>query len=231
MLAGVNSQNFDAEESGNALTTADSQRLVFDGVQNDFITPNGNGPRDEFKTPEEVRVDTDSTNETFSSRVSSDISDGGRTIIAQYHDEASGLPFALYLSDGQSRANGIANDEPDDGVFDLYSVHRGEDGENNYNVYGTVEAGEAFDVQLNKQGTDLQVEVNNVQRSLDLRDGEGLFFKFGSYTQAEDPNATSDEAGQLTESGSEESADALREIGITSSRVTFDDLEYSRSTI
>ena len=116
-------------------------------------------------------------------------------------------------------------------MFDLYSVHRGEDGENNYNVYGTVEAGEAFDVQLNKQGTDLQVEVNNVQRSLDLRDGEGLFFKFGSYTQAEDPNATSDEAGQLTESGSEESADALREIGITSSRVTFDDLEYSRSTI
>lgn len=223
MLAKVSSDYFDDSEAvGIELTSEGESSFNFDALSNPTYTENGNGPRSELKIDEDERVGISETDETFSAKITPTMSDGARASFAQFK-VGSEATLLIYISDGQRRGD-LDNDEPGDGIFNIYAQFDEGDDEK-YFDFGTIESGETFDFSFDKDGRDITIKVDDVEEELKFDDSDDdVMFKFGNYTQSQDPNGS----GNLTDGGSKEAVDELADVGITESKINFNSVDYER---
>lgn len=194
-------------------------KMVFDAMESQAITPNGNGIRNEVKIKEELRAPSSQTLENFSAKITPEFSAGSQAIVAQTHGE-DGVPFKLYVDDqdnGKS-SNGVAGD----GEFDVYAKYTDDSGKEQTIEFGSIKKGESLDVDLKMDHGEYELSVNGQKESFDVADDGDAYFKFGSYLQTKDP-ITGEKAKPL-EGGME----ILERNNITEGQVTFEGVNYSR---
>lgn len=199
----------------------------FDAFASDVRTENGNGIRNENKIKEEDRVDMASTNESFSATVTPDLSPGSQAMISQWHGEGEGALVKLYVDDqdGDVQTAGAENGVAGDGVFDVYTVYKDDQGEQHRINHGTITEGESLDVNFEKQGNDFTANINGTSADFSVIDDPGVYFKYGMYLQTKDP--LTGEKAQPNDGG----MDILERNGITKASATFDNANFSREMV
>ncbi len=163
----------------------------------------------------------DETTESFSATITPVLSDGSKTIVAQYHASGTGTIVKVYVSD----TNESNHDDsiPGNGIFDVYvrMRPRGSDDEDIID-FGTMRNGQSFDLSVvNRQGL-VTVEAMGVSRTMRVEDSDAAYLKYGNYLQAQDPF-----------SGEKFSTKSYwptfyRTRGITTSTVRFSNIGYTR---
>ncbi|WP_406828549.1 polysaccharide lyase family 7 protein [Microbulbifer sp. ARAS458-1] len=203
----------------------DDYTLVFLPLEARYTSPNGNGWRHEYKIKSSLRVAMTDTYEEFSARVKVEMSDAGKTIIAQHHASDTGTIMKVYVSD--SRESGFFDSVAGNGVFDVYVRLRNTSGNEEKYALGTIRSGDSFDLKvLNNYG---EVYVTALGRSfgIPVEDDSESYFKFGNYLQSQD-TYTLENCGESGNSGS--FADCFDDLGITKSKITMTDVSYIRVT-
>ncbi len=201
---------WDDSEAGDYIESEDPWVLSFDGMDQFTATPNGNGPRDELKTPIDDRVGSDETYETFSADITFNLDDGVKLIAHQIHGDDPTLvklyvqdssPLGIFKGEGEDDwsigdyplLEGVANN----GVFDVFLRVRipgfeSGDGEPNEDLFdlGTIQSGDTISYEfINDYGVitvNSQVGGNSVSFDYDIHDTDNAYMKFGSYVQAQD---------------------------------------------
>ncbi len=195
--------------------------MVFDALREKVVTPNGNGWRHELKIKKALRVGMTEVFEDFQARVKVDLSNGGKTIVAQHHAGDTGTIVKLYVSD--TREKRLIDSRPGNGVFDVYVRLTREDGSGEEKrALGTIKTGDSFDFHIiNDRG---MVTVSAFEKTFGLRvkDSSKSYLKFGNYLQAQDPYT-------MRKSKSKGWADFYGDAKITTSVITFSNIKYVRT--
>ena len=197
--------------------------LRFLPLETKFTTSGGHGWRHEYKIDQPHRIAMTDTYEVFKATVTVDMSDGGKTIIAQHHAGGSGTISKVYVSD--SSESGFYDSIPDNGIFDVYVRLRNTDGNEEKYAFGTIKSGETFDLRvLNNYGF-VEVSAFGDSFGIEVEDDSASYFKFGNYLQSQSPYGSVN-CGERGDSDSFE--ECYDDLGITKASVIMTDLSYDR---
>jgi len=200
-----------------------SDTLEFVALEAKVTTPNGNGWRHEYKIKEELRVAMTDTYEFFSANIKVDLSDGGKTIVAQHHAGDTGTIMKLYVAD--SSESDIGESTPGNGIFGVYVRIRNTDGDEEKKALGTIRSGDSFSFEvINNYGV-VSVSAFGQKLETEVEDDSESYLKFGNYLQSQYPDGNKD-CGEHGDSDS--FADCFDDIGITESKVTMTNVTYER---
>lgn len=167
--------------------------LVFSAFSSRYDSGHGHGYRNELKIASKQRHTADQTREHFSARVTTNLPDGAKTIIAQYHGEGLDTLVKVYVQD---TADGKGMDgKAGNGVFDVLVRILGTDGKEVTTAMGAVRSGETFDLDIRFANHEAVVAVRTdkggtIQTGFTKvkADERNIYFKFGDYLQALDPD-------------------------------------------
>ena len=166
--------------------------LHFSALDSKYDSGHGHGYRNELKIAGKLRRSAAQTREHFAARVTPQLPDGAKTIVAQYHVEGLDTIVKVYVQDTADRQGLDGNG--DNGVFDILVRMLGTDGKEATTALGTVRSGQPFDLDIRFAGGDARVAVvgpDGVRREGHTRikpDERAIYFKFGDYLQALDPD-------------------------------------------
>jgi len=152
----------------------------------------GHGYRNELKVAGRQRQTADRTREHFSARVTIDLPDGAKTIVAQYHGEGLDTLVKVYVQD-TADAKGL-DGKAGNGVFDVLARILGTDGKEVTTAMGAVRSGESFDLDIRFANREAEVAVKTDKGAIRTgltkvkADNRNIYFKFGDYLQALDPD-------------------------------------------
>ncbi|UTF58974.1 polysaccharide lyase family 7 protein [Gilvimarinus sp. DA14] len=197
--------------------------LEFVPLEARYVSPNGNGWRQEYKVKQSLRVAMTDVYEVFEADVKVEMSDAGKTIIAQHHAGDLGTIMKLYVSD--SSESGFDDSVAGNGIFDVYVRLRNTDGEEEKYALGTIRSGDSFDFKMvNDYG---YVTVYGMGRAfgIPVEDDADSYFKFGNYLQSQN-TYTRKNCGEPGDS--ESFAQCFADLGITESTVTMTNVSYTR---
>lgn len=203
----------------------DAKTLVFVPLQAQYVSPNGNGWRQEYKISKDRRLPMSATQETFKATVKVDMSKGGKNIITQYHGGGLGTLMKVYVSD--SRERGFMDSQYGNGIFDVYVRLRKPGGGEEKHALGTLRSGEQFTLTVVNDFGLVRVEAFGRSFSLRVKDSDAAYLKFGNYLQSQDTDGNIN-CGQ--KGNSQSFADCYARLGITESKVTMTDVSYTRKT-
>ena len=215
---------FDLEGS-NPNPLVDDYTLVFLPLQAKYTSPNGNGWRHEYKVKSSLRVAMTDTYEEFSAKVKVEMSDAGKTIIAQHHASDTGTIMKVYVSD--SRESGFFDSVAGNGVFDVYVRLRNTSGNEEKYALGTITSGGSFDLRVVNNYGEVYVSALGNTYGIPVEDDSESYFKFGNYLQSQD-TYTLENCGVSGNSSS--FAECFDDLGITQSKVTMTNVSYTRVT-
>jgi hypothetical protein len=166
--------------------------LNFSAFSSRHDSGHGHGYRNELKVASKQRQTADQTREHFSARVTIDLPDGAKTIVAQYHGEGLDTLVKVYVQD-TADAKGL-DGKAGNGVFDVLVRILGTDGKEVTTAMGAVRSGDSFDLDIRFANREAVVAVKTdkgaVQTALTKvkADNRNIYFKFGDYLQARDPD-------------------------------------------
>lgn len=166
--------------------------LHFSALDSRYDSGHGHGYRNELKIADKARLVAARTREHFSARVTPTLPDGAKTIVAQYHVEGLDTILKVYVQDTADR-QGLDGKEGN-GVFDILVRILGTDGKEVTTALGTVRSGASFDLDIRLVAGVAQVTVDSggvVRRTEPTHvkaDERKIYFKFGDYLQARDPD-------------------------------------------
>lgn len=180
-------------EGGSPYTTPYDGTLNFSALASKHATPNGHGYRNELKIRAASRLPIEQTHEHFSALVTPTLPLGARTIVAQYHVVGIETIVKVYVQD--TAEPGLLDGKAGNGVFDVVAQIRGTDGKDVPTALGTVRSGEQFalDVRFDagQAGVTVKSDRHGVLHTPPIRvmaDHRKIYFKFGDYLQARDPD-------------------------------------------
>ena len=203
----------------------DDYTLKFVPLEMQVTTPNGNGWRHEYKIEEDHRAPMTDTYETFQATIKVDLSDGGKTIVAQHHTESIATIMKLYVSDTDE--SGFMDSEASNGIFDVYVRIRNTSGKEEKKALGTIKSGDSFTFKVVNDYGLVKVSAFGKELETEVEDDSESYFKFGNYLQSQCPEGT-DNCGEHGDSSS--FAKCFKKIGITESVITMTDVSYTRKT-
>jgi hypothetical protein len=166
--------------------------LNFSAFSSRHDSGHGHGYRNELKVAARQRHTADQTREHFAARVTIDLPDGAKTIVAQYHGEGLDTLVKVYVQD-TADAKGL-DGKAGNGVFDVLVRILGTDGKEVTTALGAVRSGESFDLDIRFVKREAVVAVKTdkgVVRTAPITvkaDERNIYFKFGDYLQALDPD-------------------------------------------
>lgn len=166
--------------------------LEFSALASKYDSGHGHGYRNELKIADKLRKSAAATREHFSAQVTPTLPDGAKTIVAQYHVEGLDTIVKVYVQDTADREGLDGKDG--NGVFDILARILGPDGREATTALGTVRSGETFGLDIRFDAGTAQVAVDRagtVLRTPPVRigiDERKIYFKFGDYLQALDPD-------------------------------------------
>lgn len=166
--------------------------LRFSALEAKYDSGHGHGYRNELKIAAKLRRSAAQTREHFAARVTAQLPDGAKTIVAQYHVEGLDTIVKVYVQDTADRQG--LDGQAGNGVFDILVRMLGTDGKEATTALGTVRAGQPFDLDIRFAGGDANVAVigpDGMRREAHTRikpDERAIYFKFGDYLQALDPD-------------------------------------------
>lgn len=214
---------FDLEGGDNDLNPYQSDdSLVFDALAARHVTSSGNGWRHELKMAEENRLAMYDTDESISADITAELSDGAKTIVAQYHASGTGTIVKIYVSD----TNESNHDDSTalNGIFDVYARLKPPGSSSEVIVnFGTIRSGDTFDLSIINDRGNVTVSSMGVTENMRVDDSDESYLKFGNYLQAQDPETNDDIED------SDDWADFYSDTGITETVITFRNVEYSRN--
>lgn len=199
--------------------------LVFVPLEAQHITPNGNGWRHEYKVKSSLRVAMTDTYEEFEANIKVEMSDGGKTIIAQHHASDTGTIMKVYVSD--SAESGFNDSVAGNGIFDVYVRLRNTSGNEEKYALGTISSGGSFNLRVVNNYGDVDVSALGSSFGIPVEDDSASYFKFGNYLQSQD-TSTLDDCGESGNSNSFK--ECFEDLGITTSKVTMTNVSYTRVT-
>ena len=168
-------------------------RLNFSALTSKHATPNGHGYRNELKIRSAKRLPIEQTREHFSALVTPTLPAGARTIVAQYHVEGIETIIKVYVQD--TADSGLLDGKAGNGVFDIVARIRDTGGNDVPTALGTVKSGEEFTLDVRFDAGDAGVSVKSgkhgvlsTPRTRVMGDHRKIYFKFGDYLQARDPD-------------------------------------------
>jgi hypothetical protein len=166
--------------------------LHFSALDAKYDSGHGHGYRNELKIAAKLRRSAALTREHFAARVTAQLPDGAKTIVAQYHVEGLDTIVKVYVQDTADRQG--LDGQAGNGVFDILVRMLGTDGKEATTALGTVRAGQPFELDIRFAGGDASVAVvgpDGMRREAHTRikpDERAIYFKFGDYLQALDPD-------------------------------------------
>lgn len=191
--------------------------LNFSALDSKYDSGHGHGYRNELKVIDAARRSAAQTREHFSASVTPVLPSGAKTIVAQYHVEGLDTILKVYVQDPSSK-----------GVFDIVVRILGSDGKETADTLGTVRSGESFDLAIDFVAGDAQVKTrtasgaHQTERIHIKPDERKIYFKFGDYLQALDPDT-----GKHTIVAAKWDQ-YYQQHHIDSSRITFSHLKFER---
>lgn len=218
----TNGTLFDLEGS-NPNPLVNSSTLKFVPLEARVTTPNGNGWRHEYKIKSGLRIAMTDTYELFEADIKVEMSDGGKTIVAQHHASDTGTIMKLYVSD--SSESGFNDSVAGNGIFDVYVRLRNTSGNEEKYALGTIQSGDTFDLKVVNDYGDVHVYAMGNSFGIPVEDDSASYFKFGNYLQSQD-TSTNDNCGEPGDSDSFEQC--FDDLGISESTVTMTNVTYQR---
>jgi hypothetical protein len=201
--------------------------LNFSALQSKYDSGNGHGYRNELKIAKKQRLGVLATNESFAARVTATLPNGAKTIVAQYHLEGLDTMLKVYVQDTLDRK--ALDGQAGNGVFDVIARIGGTDGKETMTALGTVRSGEAFALDIKLANGEATVAVKTDKHGAiqtartKVKDaGRAIYFKFGDYLQALDP----DTQAKTTDRAKWDAYFASKQID--SSRVSFGGVIFKR---
>ena len=188
--------------------------LHFSALESKYDSGHGHGYRNELKLASKLRRNSAQTREHFAARVTPRLPDGAKTIVAQYHVEGLDTIVKVYVQDTADRQG--LDGKAGNGVFDVLVRMPGMDGKEAATALSTVRSGQAFDMDIRFDAGTASVTVagpDGVRREARTRikpDERAIYFKFGDYLQARDPDT------------------GAHTISITTSRIDFNNTVFER---
>lgn len=219
----TNGNLFDLE-GNNPHPLVNDSTLVFVPLEAQHTTSNGGGWRHEYKIKPSERKRMHDTQESFSANYKVEMSDGGKTIVAQHHGSDTSTLMKVYIAD--SNESKLLDSVASNGIFDVYVRMLGE-GDSKETVFtlGTIRSGESFNLTMTNDDGRVRVTGLGEVADLTLKDDSSAYFKFGNYMQSQYPGGDRDDCGSRGDS--ESFAECFDEIGITKSKITLTDVSYS----
>jgi uncharacterized protein YggU (UPF0235/DUF167 family) len=166
--------------------------LNFSALTSKFATANGHGYRNELKIAAKNRRPIEQTHEHFSALVTPTLPNGAKTIVAQYHVDGLDTILKVYVQDTDDRQ--LLDGKANNGVFDVVAKILGTSGKDVATALGTVRSGESFALDIKFENGDAIVAVKTdkngsiqTERTRIKGDKRNIYFKFGDYSQALDP--------------------------------------------
>lgn len=213
-------QLFDLEGGDNNLSPiGPNNTLVFNALRARHVTPNGNGWRHEYKMAKEHRKDMYDTSEDFSARITPTLTNGSKTIVAQYHGGGLGTLVKIYISD--TNEFGHDDSQSRNGIFDVYARLRTSSSQSETVVnFGTIRSGESFDLTITNQEGLVSVSAMGSGDSILVSDSNEAYFKFGNYLQAQNPD------NGIDVDNSSNWEDFYNDQGIQESNIIFSNITY-----
>jgi hypothetical protein len=185
-------QSYFALEGKTPYPTPYAGTLNFSALESKYASPNGHGYRNELKIAEKKRLSAAKTLEHFKARITPTLSNGAKTIVAQYHVVGTDTILKVYVQDTADRSglDKIAGN----GIFDILVRILGTNNEEATTALGTVHSGEAFDLDIVFRAGKAQVSATTAAHGAlqtpltEIKpDERAIYFKFGDYLQARDP--------------------------------------------
>ena len=201
----------------------DPYTLVFLPLEAQYTSPNGSGWRQEYKIASDQRVGMSETYEDLQATAKIDMSDGGKTIIAQHHAGDTGTIMKLYVAD--SSESGFYDSVPANGIFDVYVRMLNTSGVEEKMPLGTIKSGDTFSFRvINNYGV-VSVSAFGETMEIEVEDDSASYLKFGNYLQSQYPDGNI----KCGEKGNTDSfSECYKDIGITEAKVTMTDVSYKR---
>jgi hypothetical protein len=167
--------------------------LDFSALTSKFATANGHGYRNELKIAPKNRRPIELTHEHFSALVTPTLPNGAKTIVAQYHVDGLDTILKVYVQD---TADGqLLDGKANNGIFDVVVKILGTSGKDAATALGTVRSGESFALDIKFENGDATVTARTdkngsiqTERTRIKGDKRNIYFKFGDYSQALDPD-------------------------------------------
>ena len=203
----------------------DDKTLVFLPLAAKYTSPNGNGWRHEYKIKSSLRVAMTAVYEEFKANIKVEMSDGGKTIVAQHHAGGLGTIMKVYVSD--SSESGFNDSNASNGIFDVYVRLRNTSGNEEKFALGTIQSGGSFSLKVVNNYGAVSVEAFGNSFGLKVEDSSESYLKFGNYLQSQNPfgNVKCGEPGN-----SSSFATCYTSLAITQSKVTMTDVSYIRNS-
>jgi len=216
------------EAEGNSpFTSPYDGTLNFSAFTSRFTTANGHGYRNELKIAKKSRLPIEQTHEHFSAIVTPTLPNGARTIVAQYHVEGLETIVKVYVQDTEDGQ--LLDGKSGNGVFDVVAKMSDSSGKDAATALGTVRSGESFGLDIRFEHGDATVAVKTARhgslqtaRTRIKGDKRNIYFKFGDYLQAVDPDTK-----ELTSSPARWD-EYFRRNGIDGSRISFSRMIFVR---
>jgi hypothetical protein len=166
--------------------------LNFSAFTSKYDSGHGHGYRNELKVADKLRLSAAQTHEHFAARVTPTLPAGAKTIVAQYHVEGLDTILKVYVQDTADKQG--LDGKAGNGVFDILVRILGTDGKEVTTALGTVRSGEGFDLDIAFNAGEALVTARTAsgeiktQRTRIKGDDRKIYFKFGDYLQALDPD-------------------------------------------
>jgi hypothetical protein len=156
--------------------------LNFSALTSKYDSGHGHGYRNEVKVTDKQRLAAAQTHEHFAARVTPTLPAGAKTIVAQYHVEGLDTILKVYVQDTADKQG--LDGKAGNGVFDILVRILGTDGKEATTALGTVHSGEGFDLDIVFNAGEALVTARTGIKA----DDRQIYFKFGDYLQALDPD-------------------------------------------
>ena len=158
------------------------------------------------------------TNEYFAARVKVDLSKGAKTVILQYHDDATGALAMIYVADVSGKD--LIDNKPSNGIFDVFLRATGVDDRRRTFPLRTIRSGEGMDLSVINECGELTVTIDAQVVRFRTKEASKVYLKFGDYLQAQDTSTGKQVSDQK----------AFKEFyersGIAVDQITFSEVHY-----
>jgi hypothetical protein len=168
--------------------------LNFSALASKYDSGHGHGYRNELKVADQQRRSAGQTQEHFAARITPALPAGAKTIVAQYHVEGLDTILKVYVQDTTDKQG--LDGKAGNGVFDILVRILGIDGKEVTTALGTVRSDEGFDLDILFSAGEAEVTAHTASggtlktgRTRIKPDQRKIYFKFGDYLQARDPDS------------------------------------------
>lgn len=206
--------------------------MKFSALEAQHETDNGNGWRHELKIKSsgDYRVGMTEVYELFKAKITINLSDGAKTIVAQHHAATTDTITKLYIADldesgFENAPDGTSSDSVSmNGIFDVYIRLAKADGSGETkHLLTTIKSGESFSFEEENDHGVVTVSINGESLdSISVDDSSESYFKFGNYHQAQNPET----GDKITDH--DDWADFYAEY-FSDSDITFTNMSYIRN--